>query len=82
MNLRDIDFDEFTQWVGRFQKDPKGTDDLLRDAANELPVIKTLMMIMQDAVEEDASHDVINRNTILIQFFAALFQIDKKQNMA
>ena len=82
MNLRDIDFDEFVQWVGKFEEDPRGTNNLLLEAAAELPVIERLLTIMQNAVDNDAPEDMIRRNADLIQFFAALFQMEKKQNMA
>ena len=79
MNLREIELDEFIQWVVKFKEDPQGTNDLLMEAANELPMVKRLLMIMQNDMDNGVSEDMIRRNTTLIQFFAALFQIEKEQ---
>ena len=39
MKLKDIDFDEFLDWMSKFEEDPEGTKDLLMEAANEVPVL-------------------------------------------
>lgn len=80
MKLRDVDFDEFIAWIGRFDEDPRGTQDLLMEAANELPVLDRLLMIMHNAMENRAPEDMVRRNADLVQFFAALFQIEKEQD--
>jgi hypothetical protein len=80
MKLRTVNFDEFIAWMGRFDEDPNGTKDLLMEAANELPVLERLMMIMSNAMENHAPEEMIRRNADLIQFFAALFQLEKEQD--
>jgi|AntAceMinimDraft_16_1070373.scaffolds.fasta_scaffold202873_1 hypothetical protein len=81
MKLKDVDFDEFVEWMGKLDEDPKGTKDLLMEAANEVPVIERLLMIMQNAKDNNAPEDMIRRNADQIQCFAALYQLEKKQNM-
>ena len=66
MKLRDVDFDRFVAWVGKFDEDPQGTKDLLMEAAEELPVLQRLLMIMQNAMEHDGPKDMIRRNADLI----------------
>jgi hypothetical protein len=80
MKLSDIDFDEYLEWMGKFDEDPEGTKDLLMDAANEVPVIERLLMIMQNARDHGAPEDMIRRNADQIQCFAALYQLEKEHD--
>lgn len=82
MLLQSLDFDEFVEWMGKFDEDPQGTKDLLIEAMNEVPVIERLLMIMQNAKDNNAPEDMIRRNADQIQCFAALYQLEKKQNTA
>lgn len=80
MKLQDVDFDKFVEWMGKFEEDPEGTRDLLMEAADEVPVIERLLMIMQNARDHDAPEDMIRRNADQIQCFAALYQLEKEQD--
>ena len=79
MKLKDIDFDEFVEWMGKLEEDPRGTEDLMMEAASEVPVIERLLMIMQNARDSNAPEDMIRRNADQIQCFAALYQIEKNK---
>ena len=78
MRLKDVDFDEYIGWMGKFEEDPEGTKDLLMEAANEVPVIERLLMIMQNAIENNAPEEMVRRNADQIQCFAALYQLEKE----
>jgi len=82
MKLRDVDFDEYIGLIGKFEEDPQGNKELLKDAAKEIPVIEKLVMTMHNAQENNAPEDVLRRMADQIDCFVALFQLEKKQNLS
>jgi len=80
MKLKDIDFDEFIEWMGKFDEVPQGTEDLLIEAGKEVPVIERLLKIMQNAIENNGPKDRIKMTANHIQCLAALYYLEKKQD--
>jgi len=78
MKLKDIDFDEFVEWIGKFDEVLEGTEDLLIEAGKEVPVIERLLKIMHNAIENNGPKDRIKMATNHIQCLAALYHLEKK----
>ena len=78
MKLRDIDFDEYYELFRNYNEDPQRNIELLKEAAKEIPVIEALAITMQEAMKKNAPENELRIIADQINFFIALYQLEKK----
>jgi hypothetical protein len=80
MKLSDVDFDEFVEWLDKFETVQEDTERLLIEAGKEVPIIDRLLKIMWNAEKNNGPKDMIKRTADQIQCLAALYHLEKKQD--
>lgn len=82
MKLESLDFDEFVEWLEKFDKgaDSAQTKKLLLEAGKEVPIIGRLLKIFANAEDNNGPKHMIEKTANYIQCLAALYHLEKKQN--
>lgn len=76
MELCEVEFEEFMDWMGRLEQDIDTCEHALRDAVEHVPLIQRLMIIQNNAVEQEAGQAMRVPGRDVINVLISLRQIE------
>lgn len=81
MKIADVDFDEFISWMGYLEENIDESEEILTEAVECVPAIFRLMMIYNNAVEDNADDIMLMRNRDIVNVLISLYQLEKGRSV-